>query len=459
MHELNWKQAIKPVICRLCGFEGTGRQVLTLKTAAGLKIAPVECPVCLSLDIVDQPIPFAESKEQVDFYVEVFAGIDAIASLISCVDTSTVSSFVDIGCGYGFSLDLAEGLYGWRAYGYEPSPLAKAGVAALGVDIRHEPFTGESTFTDAPDFVFSSEVIEHIPDPLEFLSNICTQLPEGSVLVMTTPNRDCVDPSAPEPQLIGALSPGFHVLVSSAQGMRLLAERAGFAHCEVREKAERLIVAMSHNPASLSGFALRDVSRVAMDAWYERSILATEPGTPLRVGLTSRLLDSLVAQGDFSRARPVADALLVDMNLRFDGLDLGAILSQSQPSLESSLFPMIVSLCYNLGMTSLLWDDDPRTASEHFSACVLAGEAWLSVGGVQFPTLVNMVERARITRLLAMERFAPQETALELAASFSDLMSVTKNTSLKLRLGMWALRQPILGRIMLRQYLRHLERR
>ena len=360
MHQLKWKQATQPVICRLCGFEGSGRQVLTLKTAAGLTIAPVECPVCLSLDIVDEPIPFAESQEQVDIYVEVGAGIDTIASLISCVDTSSVSSFVDIGCGYGFSLYLAEGLYGWRSYGYEPSPLAEAGIDTLGVDIRNEPFTRESKFIDPPDYVFSSEVIEHIPDPLEFLSTIREQLPEGAVLVMTTPNRSCVNPSAPEPELMGALSPGFHVLVASVAGIRLLAERAGFAHCEVRESAERLIVAMAHTSAALAGFAIRDVSRVAMDDWYVRTILSTAPGTPLRIGLASRLLDSFVAQGDFPRARPVADALLVDMKLRFDGFDIARILARGKPSLTSALFPLIAGLCYNLGMLSLLGDQDPQ---------------------------------------------------------------------------------------------------
>ncbi len=413
MHQLKWKQVAQPVICRLCGFEGSGRQVLALKTAAGLKIAPVECPVCLSLDIVDEPIPFAESQEQVDIYVEVGAGIDTIASLISSVDTSSGSSFVDIGCGYGFSLYLAQGLYGWRAYGYEPSPLAEAGVATLGVDIRNEPFTRESKFTDPPDYVFSSEVIEHIPNPLEFLSTIREQLPEAAVLVMTTPDRSCVNPSAPEPELMGALSPGFHVLVASAAGLQLLAERAGFAYCEVRESAERLIVAMAHTSAALAGFAIRDVSRVAMDDWYERTILSTAPGTPLRIGLASRLLDSFVAQGDFPRARPVADALLVDMKLRFDGFDIARILAQGKPSLTSSLFPLIAGLCYNLGMLSLLGDQDPRSASEHFAESISAGEAWFAAGGIQFLALVNMVEQARVARLVALARFAPQEAERE----------------------------------------------
>jgi SAM-dependent methyltransferase len=411
--KVQWKQAVKPVTCRLCGFEGSGRQVLTLKTHQGLTIAPVECPVCLSLDIVDEPIPFAESQELVDMYVEVGAGIDAIASLISCIDRPTDSSFVDIGCGYGFSLCLAEGLYGWRAYGYEPSPLAKAGAETLGVDIRHEPFTRESKFTHAPDYVFSSEVIEHIPDPLDFLSTIRAQLPEGAVLVMTTPNRACVDPSVPEPELIGALSPGFHVLVASAQGMRLLAQRAGFAHCVVRENAERLIIAMAHKPSALESFALREVPRVAMDDWYERTMRTTEPGTPLRIGLTSRLLDSFVAQGKFSLARPVADALLEDMTLRFDGFDIDVILAKAQPSIRSSLFPLMVSICYDLGMISLLGDNDPLTAAKHFSSSIAAGEAWFAAGGVQFLALVNMVEQARITRLLALARCAPEEAERE----------------------------------------------
>jgi hypothetical protein len=125
------------------------------------------------------------------------------------------------------------------------------------------------------------------------------------------------------------------------------------------------------------------------------------------------LLDSFVAQGKFSLARPVADALLEDMTLRFDGFDIDVILAKAQPSIRSSLFPLMVSICYDLGMISLLGDNDPLTAAKHFSSSIAAGEAWFAAGGVQFLALVNMVEQARITRLLALARCAPEEAERE----------------------------------------------
>jgi hypothetical protein len=125
------------------------------------------------------------------------------------------------------------------------------------------------------------------------------------------------------------------------------------------------------------------------------------------------LLDSFVAQGKFSLARPVADALLDDMTLRFDGFDIDVILAKAQPSIRSSLFPLMVSICYDLGMISLLGDNDPLTAAKHFSSSIAAGEAWFAAGGVQFLALVNMVEQARVTRLVALARFSPLEAERE----------------------------------------------
>jgi glycosyltransferase involved in cell wall biosynthesis len=49
--------------------------------------------------------------------------------------------------------------------------------------------------------------------------------------------------------------------------------------------------------------------------------------------------------------------------------------------------------------------------------------------------------------------------ARELASSLSDLMSAATHLTVKLRMGMWVLRRPVLARILLRPYLRRLARR
>lgn len=51
------------------------------------------------------------------------------------------------------------------------------------------------------------------------------------------------------------------------------------------------------------------------------------------------------------------------------------------------------------------------------------------------------------------------KAARELAVSLSDLMSVATDLSVKVRVGMWVLRRPVLARILLRSYFRRLARR
>ncbi|HEV8638927.1 MAG TPA: class I SAM-dependent methyltransferase, partial [Chloroflexota bacterium] len=108
---------------------------------------------------------------------------------------------LDLGCGTGYgafflashgarrvsAVDLgAEGLaYGATVYRHPRLAYAQADASSL-------PFASASF-----DFVFSSQVIEHVPSPEQFLREIKRVLsPEGCCLI-TTPNRVLFSPSGP----------------------------------------------------------------------------------------------------------------------------------------------------------------------------------------------------------------------------------------------------------------------
>jgi len=144
MTKISWMKRPAKISCRLCGFAGTGQQVLRFKTSARVTVKPVECPRCLSLDILPEPQHFSQTDLDVDFYLEASVGIDSIANMVCSMPRDSVKNFVDVGCGYGFSLAIARDVCGWNASGFEPSPLGVAGSRALGVDIRQEFFASGS---------------------------------------------------------------------------------------------------------------------------------------------------------------------------------------------------------------------------------------------------------------------------------------------------------------------------
>src|SRR4030095_13535602 len=87
------------------------------------------------------PVDDAYTGEHWDWdqYVEHTAAIEVIANTLARVDAPRGARLLDLGCGFGFGLDLGEQLFGWRGLGLDPSPAARLGAEELGLDIRPAP--------------------------------------------------------------------------------------------------------------------------------------------------------------------------------------------------------------------------------------------------------------------------------------------------------------------------------
>jgi 2-polyprenyl-3-methyl-5-hydroxy-6-metoxy-1,4-benzoquinol methylase len=424
--KISWKKGTAAITCRLCGFTGVGKQVLRLVTSGRITINPVECPRCLSLDVLPEPIHFSQTDLEVDAYVEAGVGIDAIASMVSSMPRDSVTNFVDVGCGYGFSLAVAQDICGWRAMGFEPSPLGVAGARALGVKIRNE-FFGQGTQLDgSPDFILSSEVVEHVPDPLTFIQGLRSQMSARCVLLLTTPNRAVVYPEFPLAVSEMALSPGFHAFVASAAGMRALLRRAGFIHINVRVGDGTLFVSASRSASALALVTARDVSRSELESWYASACDRAEPGSSLRIALGRRLLDSLVATGNFVDAVERAQKLHVDLNLRYGSGDLGHLVREATTGSSSLSLSSVASLAYGLGIIALLAQDDAEKASQDFATSIDAVRKWLRLGLPPNYHLLSIARESRINQLIALARFNAEDAQSAVSNDF-DLVDIDRN--------------------------------
>ena len=418
MTKISWRREAATIACRLCAYQGEGEQVLRLVAPRGSEFAPVECPRCLSLQIVDEPIEFSQTEFEVSAYVNIGVGIDSIASMVSSMPADEVTNFVDIGCGFGFSLAIARDLYDWNVSGFEPSPLGLAGAETWRLDIRHEYFTPETKLAAQPDFILSSEVIEHVPNPLAFLITLREQMSPDAVLMLSTPNRAVVVEESASVVVEAALSPGFHVFVASAEGMRILLDRAGFRNFKVEERGETLFIGASQSRNALDKLSFGDISRGAIEDWYRRALTKLEVGSLLHLSLGRRLFDSYIATGKLSEARVLRGELQSQFELVFGTQDFDAFIRHPSFETGSMALPTIASLSYGDGILSLLDDGNATRAAESFAMTCAAVNAWHGIGVPQNLGLTNMAREAHLNRLVSLARVRPVEAARDALSDY-----------------------------------------
>jgi 2-polyprenyl-3-methyl-5-hydroxy-6-metoxy-1,4-benzoquinol methylase len=128
--------------------------------------------------IFDRP-PDAEAARMVDCYRRTVAHLPAEAR----------GSLLEVGSAKGYMLAIL-GRLGWRVTGVELSAAAAADARAIfGLEV----FTGtleQFRHADSRRFnvVLAQDVLEHVPDPADFLAGLAASLAPGGWLIVDTPN-------------------------------------------------------------------------------------------------------------------------------------------------------------------------------------------------------------------------------------------------------------------------------
>lgn len=244
-----------------------------------------------------------------DFYLEQGAGIDAMIEPVEAVASDKVQRYLEIGCGYGLSLDYARTMFGWSVKGVDPGFGARAGKPQLGLDIiegylRSPEDVGRSSY----DLVLCSEVLEHVFDPEGFLRVVQQTLTPDGILVLTTPNAALIAKDTPAGTLIPLLSPGYHVTLYSDVGLESLLQRVGFKAVAVTEHGPTLRAAASMGPLAVN--LKRPLERARYLDYLERSAGKAPPDSPLALGLLYRYFKELVHAGRYDRAEEVSSQVL-----------------------------------------------------------------------------------------------------------------------------------------------------
>ena len=372
--------------CPVCRATEAKRVLLTVDAArAGQpRLQLLDCAACGTAFYDDLTPPAYEYGHSgaglLTYYVELGAGLDSMFAPLYRIDPARTRSYLEVGCGFGFSLDFARFAFGWTVKGLDPSPLAVAGRAELGLDIDAEFLTADTDFGARFDLVLCSEVLEHLPAPAGLLRLMARTVSDDGALLLTTPNALALHRDAPLGDVLSILTPGFHLILYSPRSLEAILRESGFAHVQVWEQANSLHAVASHRPCPASRPAA--VDRAVYRRYLRARIGELGPDSPVTRGLTYRLFKDLVNAGAFHEAEPVFQALCACCR-RLYGIDLespAALTFETAADLDldefSRRYPF--NLCCTLyfkGMCEFIDRRDSRRAIEYFRAAVRAGSA------------------------------------------------------------------------------------
>ncbi|MEE2526155.1 class I SAM-dependent methyltransferase [Hyphobacterium sp. HN65] len=245
-------------------------------------------------------------------YVEMNCSIDGlIGFLLPGFESCQPGSYMDVGCGFGFSLDIARRLTGAEVKGIEPAYYGRVGSEALGLPILAELLTGTPESQTEPglrqraDMIFSSEVIEHISAPDTLLKSIRAFLNPGGMAVITTPRAEALFEDISASEKLAIVSPGAHVFLYSKEAFEAAMRRAGFPHVEIRLMGVTQIAYVSDQP-----FSLPECDTPAAASRYLEDAAADHPpDTMVGTGIWYRLFRQAVQSGQWEKADRLSSEL------------------------------------------------------------------------------------------------------------------------------------------------------
>jgi SAM-dependent methyltransferase len=353
------------VRCPVCGHE-SGQSVVA---TAGVdwREAPVHivrCAGCGSIVMSDvQPPTHYFDELGCNQQVESAAGIEVICELLTKAQRPKGAAMLDVGCGYGFALDLGTFVFGWRGVGLDPSVAAARGREELGLDIRAGYLDSALEAGEVFDVVFGSEVLEHVPDPRAFVGTLADRLAPDGVLLLTTPDSAVVRPDTEPTVLLAALSVGAHVFLVDAPGLERLLRDAGLEAVVWRDGPGLRAIA-AHSAAALAAASVTaELSYPDLVRYCDARADSAELGSVLQVGMVARHLKFTVNLGELEWARVGLPRLRTALLARY-GVDIEDLDGPFPPPSRG----VLVGIHYFLGILALNGDLDPSRAAGHFAA-------------------------------------------------------------------------------------------
>lgn len=311
----------------------------------------VRCPSCACYFYDNQSPPDYAAPAMVDrgrlpFYVQQGAGVSLITRPLAQVPHGPGSAYMEVGCGYGFSLDYAINTRHWHGRGIDPAALSALGRDALNLPIELRYLRDDDEARGTMDVVMGSEVIEHVTSPRAFVRTLRAMLRPGGTLILTTPNGDDIQPTTAPGVIVPLLSPSLHLTIQNPASLRWLLRDSGFAHIEVGVDGHSLVAFASDAPLSLE----QDPTslRATLREHLLRRAETLNSNTDIFLGFAGRALQEAVNDAEMDQADR-AWAMLRPACLARFGLDIDQLTGLPPRLSTCSLEEMATLVPLNLG--------------------------------------------------------------------------------------------------------------
>ncbi len=351
-------------------------------------------------------------------YLEVGAGVDFIAMLLSAGPPSKreTARLVDVGCGCGFGVHYWRSL-GREGLGVEPSALGAAGEEQLGVPIVRG-FAGTAPELEGQrfDVVLSSEVIEHVPEPLELLRILASLRAPGGLVILSTPDASLLDETdADDAEAWEVLFPGAHTCVLTEEALRGLCITAGLPSVRMERSGAHLVCIAGEDvgEARLN----RVQSRREYGEYLLREVEKGARQPSVRDGLAFRLLQFHMSAGEWAKAREICARLQGSLRERY-GQDVTIpdvcrrrAEAISGPAEIGRLVPwFLLELHHALGILELGGGGSADRAREHFDLVVELAPRLADLDPSYLPTATSYACNALYQRAgMALSRGSVEE--------------------------------------------------
>lgn len=277
--------------CRLCGSISGNTVELRARhlMRPELFLDVATCAACTSAwfpDIDAHRFAYPEVADDPDFemlirhYLELASGLSWKVHVLERLPRAGARSLLEVGCGAGVWLDYCRSMWDVDVVGVEPSAYGRWGGELLDVPILATEMSAASELAGRRfDIVCAIEVIEHVADPVGFLTELRSFTAPGGMTVLTTPTSAALSRATPPGELYAALSAGSHYFLASAEALADLARDAGFGWCGVEAVGYTHFVVLADEPVPL-GAAVDPSTRVA--AYHRaRAVRPADPRTCL----------------------------------------------------------------------------------------------------------------------------------------------------------------------------------
>ena len=135
---------------------------------------------------------------------------------------------LDVGCAYGFLLDLVR-KEGWGTKGLDASSHAvQFAQQKLKLDVEKSDLTSFSFPPNSFDVVVMWDVIEHVPNPIQTLQSTYDVLKPGGILSLITPDQGSLSARLMKQKWVEYQKPDEHLYFFSKKTMDDLFRKTGF---------------------------------------------------------------------------------------------------------------------------------------------------------------------------------------------------------------------------------------